>query len=1392
MKILKFLIQRGSRRLFIAAAIAGAVSGFSSTGLLIMTNTLLSGKEWDGPGDSRWIFVSFCLLVPVTIVVAQNLMARLTQKAVLDMRADLSRQLLGTPLRQLEQLGSHRLLVALTSDIQSIATALQLIPAIFIHGTLGIGCVVYLGWLAPDLLLGLFAILAIGALGYLMPHRYALNQLEEARRAQETLFEHFRGVTDGTKELKLHSRRRRSFLGLMAETLENLRGRSVSASTTFSVSRGLGQLLLFAVIGFLLFSEGPTADVSRGAITGYILILLFLLSPLQAMLSAIPTLGNANISLERVRRLGISLESEGTMTNFGPDPHPDWGLLELHDVTYTHVHTGQARDFTIGPVDFELHPGEIVFLTGGNGSGKTTFAKVILGLYTPDDGTISLDGQVLDTPEQIERYRQHFAAVFADYYLFESLLGLEHPELQTQADKYLERLELEGKVKVEDGRFSTIALSQGQKKRLALLTAYLEDRPIYVFDEWAAEQDPIFREIFYLKMLPELKERGKAVVVISHDDRYFHVADRIVKLDYGKVVYEGDPENMPALTESAALPAPREPAAAPASAEDAGMTGDAGETGDAGDTLDAKKRPVAAMREKPPAVQRRLGEETTSPTAGKILRIAAGFLAALVPVLAVLAGLGQLEPIGVQDADAPAETFSAVRAMEHVEAIARSPRPMGSPEHARVRDYLIGQLARLGLEAEIQRLPVSRDTGTAHHMGTVQNVLARLPGQGGSSVGSSSGDSPSALLLLAHYDSDMTSPGAADDGAGLATILETLRALRAGEPLDKDVIVLFSDGEEIGLLGARAFVNEHPWFYDVAAVINHEARGSSGPALMFQSSDGAKRLVEAFGEAAPHPVSGSYFSDLYRLLPYETDLTVFLRAAVPGLNFAFVGSPGNYHTALDEVDRLDPASLQHMGSTTLALVRRLSADSGALEPVAEDAIFFNLLPGTLTLHSRGLVMPLAFAAVLLVLLALGFARRQGRLQLGNAFVSALALLLVPAAALATAFFLRVILAASLGGIATLRWGRTDLLAPGVLCAAAAAGLFLMQWLTPRRGGPANLAAGGLIFWTVLTLIVATALPATSYLFTVPLALGAVAYLALTVRPGRPDLIAALVIAACAVPVILLWTAPLEILRTVLGFDSLVLLAGLLGLLLLVLAPLAEIMARAGRLIPLGFFAAALVFLGWGAAQSGYDADHPKPDSLFYVLEPERKRARWATFDPEPDEYTRQVLEDAEADTLRGIFGSGSRQVLATSAPLLDLPTGTVKLVEDLETEDGRQVRLRIVAPPEARMVRLDLSSDAPIRAVAIDDERFDTPPRFRQQADGTTFAWSLGYFAPPQEGFELVAELGIGQPLRMNIVEETLGLPEAPGLEIEPRPPELRPSSRRPTDTVFVRFDYTF
>jgi putative pyoverdin transport system ATP-binding/permease protein len=253
-------------------------------------------------------------------------------------------------------------------------------------------------------------------------------------------------------------------------------------------------------------------------------------------MSSFSLFGRASVALEKVERLGITLAASATEETPVRQLKADlpFKQLELIDVTHSYRREKEEADFVLGPINLTFTPGELVFLVGGNGSGKSTLAKILTGLYFPEGGGIQLNGKPV-TKQNLDDYRQLFSVVFGDFYLFENLLGLNTPNLDKQAREYLEHLHLDHKVKVENGVLSTTSLSQGQRKRLALLTAYLEDRPFYLFDEWASDQDPQFKAVFYTQLLPELKARGKTVLVITHDDKYFYIADRVIKLDYGKV-----------------------------------------------------------------------------------------------------------------------------------------------------------------------------------------------------------------------------------------------------------------------------------------------------------------------------------------------------------------------------------------------------------------------------------------------------------------------------------------------------------------------------------------------------------------------------------------------------------------------------------------------------------------------------------------------------------------------------------------------------------------------------------------------------------------------------------------------------------------------------------------
>lgn len=555
MKLLSFLVKY-SRRTVILAIVAGVISGACNTGLLAIINAAL-GNRANSRATLIWSFVALCLFLPLTRFISEILLTKLGQGALYDLRMQLSRQILAAPLRHLEQLGPHRVLATLTDDVPAITGAVLIIPLLCINAAVVIGCLVYLGLLSWLVLLAVLGFMVIGILSYQLPIIRAMRSLRLAREDGDALLNHFRALTEGAKELKLHSQRREAFLSrVLEQTAASFRRHNVSGMTLYTAAASWGQALVFVVVGLVLFALPGVKAMDTHTLTGYAIALLYMMTPLQVIMNMLPNLGRANVAVQKVEELGLSLATQAadSISTVQPEPEPAWESLQMVNLTHAYHREQEDGDFILGPIDLTFYPGELVFIVGGNGSGKTTLAKLIVGLYSPESGEIRFNGQPI-TNETREYYRQHFSVVFSDFYLFDTLLGLQTPELDRQAREYLTKLQLDHKAQVKDGALSTTDLSQGQRKRLALLTAYLEDRPIYLFDEWAADQDPLFKDVFYLQLLPELQAKGKTVLVISHDDRYYHLGDRIIKLDYGKVEYD-EPAIQPSLT-AAGVAVPR-------------------------------------------------------------------------------------------------------------------------------------------------------------------------------------------------------------------------------------------------------------------------------------------------------------------------------------------------------------------------------------------------------------------------------------------------------------------------------------------------------------------------------------------------------------------------------------------------------------------------------------------------------------------------------------------------------------------------------------------------------------------------------------------------------------------------------------------------------------------
>jgi putative ATP-binding cassette transporter len=523
--------------MLVAMVGAGALSGICSAAVLALINRVLQQRHDEGV----LLAIGFVAVVAgklFTQVVSQLMLARFSQDNTLELSLKLCEKILKAPFQRIESQGPSNILVTLSDDVSMLAWAIQCLPTLAMNAAIVAGCGIYLAWLSLPTFLLVVAATLLGAWGYHWLHTRAFATIYSSREARALLFRQFRALTEGIKELVMHDRRRREFLETELYGAADLyRRNSIEASKQYAFAEAWSQLAFYAMIGVILFVFPRLFSLPSESLIGYVVVLLYMMNPIWGIIGVLPTLEKGQVAYDNIQRLGVSLDewvrSDNVEVSAESVLHP---VVQLKGVAFTYARdVKREHSFQLGPIDVEIAPGELVFVIGGNGSGKSTFVKVLAGLYCPQQGEIRL-GETVVSDTNRAWYRDHYSVVFSDSYLFEKLLGVDDALVESQAKSYLSRLRMDHKVEIKGRTFSTTGLSQGQRKRLALVTAYLEDRAIYVFDEWAADQDPEYKEIFYRELLPDLRARGKSVVVITHDDRYFHLGDRVLKLEDGKVV----------------------------------------------------------------------------------------------------------------------------------------------------------------------------------------------------------------------------------------------------------------------------------------------------------------------------------------------------------------------------------------------------------------------------------------------------------------------------------------------------------------------------------------------------------------------------------------------------------------------------------------------------------------------------------------------------------------------------------------------------------------------------------------------------------------------------------------------------------------------------------------
>lgn len=739
-----------------------------------------------------------------------------------------------------------------------------------------------------------------------------------------------------------------------------------------------------------------------------------------------------------------------------------------------------------------------------------------------------------------------------------------------------------------------------------------------------------------------------------------------------------------------------------------------------------------------------------------------GFTSALLLLTAlliiVIASILQLAPPSVAPAGAPADEFSAERAMHHVQAMDIGPHWTGSEGNAQIRDYLVEQLQAIGLETDVQ----SADVVQPEYLtaARVENVIARLPGSDGSK----------AILFVVHYDSVASGPGASYHAFN-ATLLETARALAANPQLKNDVIFLFTDAEEWGFLGAKAFIEEHPWMPKIALVVEGIPRGNGGPVFLGTTSENNTWLMNQFINTVPYPVAHSFARDAYAQIPGGGDFEEFDKNGIPGMLLTWEKGQVTYHAATDSVAHLNPKSIQHLGSYFLSIARHFgNLDLDQIQQ-KNNLTFFNLLNHVVIRYPNALVIPFNIAAIVFLIATLVIGYRRSHLSLKQS-------------ALGFGTFLLVLIATQI--LAMLIWFLVSLTNPPTIgmvakipynagiytfaFIASAIALFTTMFLRLRNKiGAHNLAAGALIWWMLLTLISALALQGGNYMFLWSLVFGTASLLyRMRADTNQPkDALILSILAAPAllilVPVFYLMYISLVWITGVPGMIP-ILTALTLGLLFPHFDLLTHASSRRSWLVAVSSgIALSLIILGLTTQQT--DANQPLDIHLVYGLDTDTNSAYWFTNDSN-NPWTKQVFTGAsEAGNFNiEFYGSDGLQettnFVRTNAPVADLPAPSVEVMNDNPSLNTRTLILRITSPRGATMFNVFASPDTKILSAKLNGKDF---------YDGES-TFNVPYWGAPREGIELTLIVPASQAVTLIVSDLTPGFPQLDRVAITPRP----------------------
>ena len=520
--------------------VMACTSGLSNGSLLAIITFAAKAVSRDSDGGSFRYLILFIISLLSFIMGKRYALKHATiiiEGLIKKVRTRITNKIRQSELLFFENIEKSHIYTRINQDTNFISQSALLIINSCQSALILVFCLFYIAWLSKVAFFITVGAIIAAVIIYLM-YRKEVNHLLQGITDKETeLFESLTHIVDGFKELKVNRRKSDHVFTHFKDISDSTEKIKVKAGIAFITDFVYSQTFFYILIAILVFLLPIFVDTYSEVIIKLVMAVLFIIGPVEMVVGVIPVLARANVAVGNLYKLEELLDKEGGIipqTEQAPfQPIESFREIRIDKVTFNYKDKDEKVLFHLGPIDLSIKSGEIVFLVGGNGCGKSTLLKLLSGLYYPSSGALYLDDDVLSKPIY-PSYRELFSLIFADFHIFDRLYGFGEVDTKKVND-LIKLMELDKKTQYVDGKFTETNLSTGQRKRLALIAAFLEDKPIYMFDEVAADQDPEFRAYFYNELLMDLKKRGKTVIAATHDDKYFHVADRVLKMEYGKI-----------------------------------------------------------------------------------------------------------------------------------------------------------------------------------------------------------------------------------------------------------------------------------------------------------------------------------------------------------------------------------------------------------------------------------------------------------------------------------------------------------------------------------------------------------------------------------------------------------------------------------------------------------------------------------------------------------------------------------------------------------------------------------------------------------------------------------------------------------------------------------------